>query len=316
MRAAAIQLNSTEDKRRNLERAERLVRAAAADAATLAVLPEKFNVLGGPDDLRGGAEPIPGPTTDWAAGLARELGLWLVAGSIVERRPGEEKLGNTSVLAGPDGERRAVNLEKVIALAARFEKDGGRAAELARHLRAQARRERIDAGLTGSDGAGGAGQVEERQRSAADLRGGVDHLGSTAAGLEQRLHPLRAAPELALPRGEHAKDGDLGARPLRIAVEAQRGNQCGKRELVDADGARERMIPAPLDRIRPAYEHAGLRAAEQLVAGEADDGRPRGDRVIGMAAAQFDVVHSFATYDRRVDTVALPPDEAVAALLD
>jgi len=107
MRAAAIQLNSTEDKRRNLERAERLVRAAAADAATLAVLPEKFNVLGGPDDLRGGAEPIPGPTTDWAAGLARELGLWLVAGSIVERRPGEEKLGNTSVLAGPDGELHA-----------------------------------------------------------------------------------------------------------------------------------------------------------------------------------------------------------------
>ena len=107
MRAAAIQLNSTEDKRRNIERAERLVREAAGDAATLAVLPEKFNVLGGPDDLRGGAEPIPGPTTDWAAGLARELGLWLVAGSIVERRPGQEKLGNTSVLAGPDGELHA-----------------------------------------------------------------------------------------------------------------------------------------------------------------------------------------------------------------
>ena len=30
--------------------------------------------------------------------------------------------------------------------------------------------------------------------------------------------------------------------------------------------------------------------------------RERGDRVIGMAAAQFDVVHSFATYDIRVDT--------------
>jgi predicted amidohydrolase len=107
MRAAAIQLNSNQDKRRNLDRAERLLREAAADGATLVVLPEKFNVLGGPDDLRAGAEPIPGPTTDWAAGLARELGLWLVAGSIVERRPGEEKLGNTSVLAGPDGELHA-----------------------------------------------------------------------------------------------------------------------------------------------------------------------------------------------------------------
>jgi predicted amidohydrolase len=107
MRAAAIQLNSNQDKRRNIERAEQLLRDAAADGAGLAVLPEKFNVLGGPDDLRGGAEPIPGPTTDWAAGLARELGLWLVAGSIVERQPGEEKLRNTSVLAGPDGELHA-----------------------------------------------------------------------------------------------------------------------------------------------------------------------------------------------------------------
>jgi predicted amidohydrolase len=57
VRAAAIQLNSNQDKHRNLDRAERLLREAAADGATLVVLPEKFNVLGGPDDLRAGAEP-------------------------------------------------------------------------------------------------------------------------------------------------------------------------------------------------------------------------------------------------------------------
>jgi deaminated glutathione amidase len=107
VRAAAIQLNSNQDKRRNLERAERLVRTAAAAGAGLAVLPEKFNVLGGPDDLRAGAEPIPGPTTDWAARLARELKIWLVVGSIVERLQGEEKLRNTSVLIGPEGELHA-----------------------------------------------------------------------------------------------------------------------------------------------------------------------------------------------------------------
>ena len=52
MRAAAVQLNSTEDKERNLATADRLVRDAAADGADLIVLPEKFNVLGEHERLR------------------------------------------------------------------------------------------------------------------------------------------------------------------------------------------------------------------------------------------------------------------------
>ena len=44
MRAAAVQLNSTDDYDRNLEVAERLVRDAAADSAELIVLPEKWPV--------------------------------------------------------------------------------------------------------------------------------------------------------------------------------------------------------------------------------------------------------------------------------
>jgi ATP-dependent exoDNAse (exonuclease V) beta subunit len=47
---------------------------------------------------------------------------------------------DAALLAGPDGERRAVNLEKVVALCARFEADGGRPQELPRHLRALAAR--------------------------------------------------------------------------------------------------------------------------------------------------------------------------------
>jgi predicted amidohydrolase len=107
VRAAAVQLNSNEDKDRNLEIASSLVREAARDGAGLIVLPEKFNVLGSPEDLRAGAEPVPGPTTDWAASLCRELDVWLVAGSVVERVEGERKLRNTSVLIAPDGELRA-----------------------------------------------------------------------------------------------------------------------------------------------------------------------------------------------------------------
>jgi predicted amidohydrolase len=107
MRAAAIQLNSTADKGRNLESAERLVRAAAADGADLVVLPEKWNVLGDAEVLREGAEPLGGPTLSAAGSWARELGIHLVAGSIPERVEGNQKLFNTSALIGPDGEPHA-----------------------------------------------------------------------------------------------------------------------------------------------------------------------------------------------------------------
>lgn len=43
--------------------------------------------------------------------------------------------------------------------------------------------------------------------------------------------------------------------------------------------------------------------------------RSRGDRVTGMAPAQFDVVHAFATYDVRVDTGTLTPEEAADRIL-
>ena len=108
MRTAAVQLNSTDDKERNMATADRLVRDAAADGADLIVLPEKFNVLGEHDDYVRGAEALDGPTITWARETARELGVDLIAGSIVERRGGREKLGNTSVHVGPDGEVRAV----------------------------------------------------------------------------------------------------------------------------------------------------------------------------------------------------------------
>ena len=107
MRAAAIQLNSTGDKARNVETAERLVRAAAAGGAELVVLPEKWNLLGDSATLRAGAEPLDGPTISGARSWARELGIHLVAGSIAERSDDPDKSFNTSTLIGPDGELEA-----------------------------------------------------------------------------------------------------------------------------------------------------------------------------------------------------------------
>jgi predicted amidohydrolase len=107
MRAAAVQLNSTDDYDRNLEVAERLVRGAASDGAELVVLPEKWTVIGSPEAIRASAEPLDGPALSAAAGWALELGIFLVAGSVAELVPDREKLANTSVMFGPDGERLA-----------------------------------------------------------------------------------------------------------------------------------------------------------------------------------------------------------------
>jgi predicted amidohydrolase len=108
VRAAVVQLNSTDEYDRNLEVAERLVRGAAADGAELIVLPEKWTVLGSGKAIRGAAEPLDGPALSAAAGWARELGVFLIAGSVPELVPDQEKLANTSVMFGPDGDQLAV----------------------------------------------------------------------------------------------------------------------------------------------------------------------------------------------------------------
>ncbi|MDX6659516.1 MAG: deaminated glutathione amidase, partial [Solirubrobacteraceae bacterium] len=95
MRAAAVQLTATEDTARNLAAADRLVREATAQGAQLVVLPEKWTVLGSDAAMDAAAEPLDGPTLTWARGVAREFRIDLVAGSIVERRAGHERHGNT-----------------------------------------------------------------------------------------------------------------------------------------------------------------------------------------------------------------------------
>ncbi|MGH2968192.1 MAG: carbon-nitrogen hydrolase family protein, partial [Solirubrobacteraceae bacterium] len=74
----------------------------------LVVLPEKWAVLGTPEQTAAGAEPFGGPALAWASATARELGIDLVAGSIAERVEGAERGANTSVHFAPDGEARAV----------------------------------------------------------------------------------------------------------------------------------------------------------------------------------------------------------------
>jgi deaminated glutathione amidase len=108
LRVAAVQLNSGADRAANLAVADRLTRAAAADGASLIVLPEKWTAMGSQEQLREAAEPLDGASIDWARALARELAVDLIAGSILELVPGQDKLANTSVHVDPRGEIRAV----------------------------------------------------------------------------------------------------------------------------------------------------------------------------------------------------------------
>jgi predicted amidohydrolase len=108
LKVAAVQLNSSADRAANIAAADRLTRAAAAEGASLVVLPEKWTAMGGEQELRAAAEPLEGQAIGWARETARELGVDLVAGSVLERVEGREKLLNSSVHVGPDGELRAV----------------------------------------------------------------------------------------------------------------------------------------------------------------------------------------------------------------
>ncbi len=113
-----------------------LARVGFSRAARLgveALLVEADRVAG----LEGAISP------DERARLARFLDTWRELRAIRDRLPVADLLAravasldlDAALLAGPDGERRAVNLEKVLALAARFEADGGRAADLPARLR-------------------------------------------------------------------------------------------------------------------------------------------------------------------------------------
>lgn len=107
MLAAAVQLQSAADPDVNRAAAETGIRGAAAAGAQLIVLPEKWTVLGSDEQTLAAAEPLDGPSMTLCSGLAAELGVDLVAGSFAERREGHDRLSNTCVHFGPDGERRA-----------------------------------------------------------------------------------------------------------------------------------------------------------------------------------------------------------------
>jgi len=84
LRIGLIQMSMEADKQANHAKAERLVRQAAARGADIVCLPELFDTLYFPQAKKDEAafalaKAIPGPTTRLLAGLAKELGIVLIA---------------------------------------------------------------------------------------------------------------------------------------------------------------------------------------------------------------------------------------------
>jgi deaminated glutathione amidase len=101
--AAAIQMLACDDKGTNQQEASRWVTEAAARGARVVVLPEVFIWRGNKKEEKNAAESIPGPTSDFLQSLARNLGIYLLGGSVLEAIPESPKAYNTSLLFGPQG---------------------------------------------------------------------------------------------------------------------------------------------------------------------------------------------------------------------
>jgi len=100
---AAVQMLASSDKEANLKSAEAGIRSAASGGARVVALPEVFNWRGKQKEEKKFAEPIPGPTSSYLAGLASELKIFLLGGSILESSAGSPKAYNTSLLFDPEG---------------------------------------------------------------------------------------------------------------------------------------------------------------------------------------------------------------------
>jgi nitrilase len=77
-------MTSCADVTRNLERAASLLRGAKAHGAVVAALPENFAFMGRGEEAKLAIAEAPGagPIQSFLAGMARELDLWIVAGTI------------------------------------------------------------------------------------------------------------------------------------------------------------------------------------------------------------------------------------------
>jgi predicted amidohydrolase len=105
---AAVQMRSTDDRRRNLDAAEDFAAEAAGRGADVIAFPENVADLRAEGDDRPPAESPNGPTARRFAGMAARHHAWILAGTIGLRNPRGRKRSNASILFAPDGTVAAI----------------------------------------------------------------------------------------------------------------------------------------------------------------------------------------------------------------
>ena len=106
IRIASIQMVSTPVLQENLNTAARLIKSAAEEGAQLAVLPEYFCLMGLKDtDKVRAREPYGnGPIQEQLSAIAKDNGIYLVAGTIPLEAGDPQKVLNTTLVFNPYGE--------------------------------------------------------------------------------------------------------------------------------------------------------------------------------------------------------------------
>ena len=104
LRVAALQYCASDDVAKTLHHIQPLI-AKAATKASLVTLPECANYLAASrEQLFQIAEwDNESYSQKWLGNIAREFGIWLLAGSLIMRRRDNNQLVNRSLLFGPDG---------------------------------------------------------------------------------------------------------------------------------------------------------------------------------------------------------------------
>lgn len=109
LRVACVQPTSTTSIERNIGLTVPMIEDAAAQGAQLVCLPEVVNLVQREKSMRlaEAFEQEEDPALAAYRDAATRLGVWIHAGSLVIRRPGEEKFANRGFLIDPTGEIQA-----------------------------------------------------------------------------------------------------------------------------------------------------------------------------------------------------------------